>query len=26
VLTSKVHGFQAVPTGSLEGLSQTTRL
>jgi len=24
VLTSKVHGFQAVPTGSLEGLSQST--
>jgi peptide/nickel transport system substrate-binding protein len=24
VLTSRVHGFQAVPTGSLEGLSQTT--
>ena len=24
VLSSRVHGFQAVPTGSLEGLSQTT--
>jgi peptide/nickel transport system substrate-binding protein len=24
VLTSKVHGFQAVPNGSLESLSQTT--